>query len=168
MRTRRRISVTCAIVAIVAIAGCTGHQPRDPELEPAPGTEEAPKGLRFSVKVTPARFKMGERVVLEATMFNDSDSKFEKEFPSACIFDYEIASSARVLGPSRMCAQAVTDLALEPGEMRVIMREWSGNQRYFDATEPLAPGTYQVTAGLVGDGQVIPMADPVTVEILPR
>lgn len=153
---------------IVAMAGCAGHAPREPGTEPAPGIEQAPKGLRFSVKVTPTRFKMGERVVLEATMFNDSDKKFEKEFPTACIFDYEIASNARVLGPSRMCAQAITDLALEPGEMRVIVREWSGNQRYFDAIEPLTPGTYQVTAGLVEGGQVVPMADPVTIEILAR
>ncbi len=168
MRIERKIRIVCAVVGIMAIAGCTGHAPREPGLEPAPGTEEAPKGLRFSVKVTPARFKMGERVVLEATMFNDSEKKFEKEFPSACIFDYEIASSARVLGPSRMCAQVVTDLALAPGEMRVIVREWSGNQRYFDAAEPLTPGTYQLTAGLVEGGQVVPMADPVTVEILAR
>ena len=168
MRIDRRIRIVCVIAAVVAIAGCGGHKPREPELEPAPGTEEAPKGLRFSVKVTPARFKMGERVVLEATMFNDSDKKFEKQFPTGCIFDYEIASSARVLGPSRACTQATTDLALEPGEMRVIVREWSGNQRYFDAAEPLTPGTYQVTAGLVEGGQVVPMADPVTIEILAR
>jgi hypothetical protein len=150
------------------MVGCAGHKPREPEMEPPPGIEEAPGDLKFSVKVTPTRFKMGERVVLEATMFNNSDRKFEKEFPTGCIFDYEIAANARVLGPSRMCTQAFSELVLEPGEMRVIMRDWSGNDRYFDALEPLGPGTYQVTAGLVEGGHVVPMADPVTIEILAR
>lgn len=164
----RAIRFAGIMALIIAVAGCAGHKPRKPEVEPPPGIEEAPMGLKFSVKVTPARFRLGERVVLEATMFNDSEKRFEKEFPSACIFDYEIAADARVLGPDRMCAQAITDVVLEPGELRMIVREWSGNDHYFDAREQLAPGVYQVTAGLVEGGQVVPMADPVTIEVLPR
>jgi hypothetical protein len=168
MHMRHYIVRACALVMIVALAGCAGHKPREPELELPPGIEEAPGGLKFSVKITPTTFKLGQRVVLEATMFNDSDKKFEQQFPTACVFDYEIAANARVLGPSRMCAQAVTDVVLEPGELRMIMREWSGNDRYFDANDPLEPGIYQVTAGLVEGGRVVPMADPVTIEIQPR
>lgn len=168
MPVRQAMWRVVAMAMIIAMAGCAGHRVREPELQLPPGIEEAPKGLRFSVKVTPTRFRPGERVALEATMFNDSDKKFEQQFPTSCVFDYEIASSARVLGPSRMCAQAMTDVVLEPGELRMIMREWSGNDRYFDAHEPLGPGIYQVTAGLVEGGQVVPMADPVTIEILAR
>lgn len=169
MRFRRWIWRGAALATVIAIAGCGGYrQPREPELELPPGIEKAPGGLKFSVKVTPTRFKLGERVMLEATMFNDSEDRFERQFPTACVFDYEVAASTRVLGPSRMCAQTVTDVVLEAGELRMIMREWSGNDRYFDAHEPLGPGVYQVTAGLVEGGRVIPMADPVTIEILPR
>jgi hypothetical protein len=50
----------------------------------------------------------------------------------------------------------------------MIVRDWGGNDRYFDAIEPLPPGTYQVTAGLIEGGRVVPMSDPVAVEILPR
>lgn len=169
MRLSGWIWRAAVIMTVIAIAGCGGYkQPREPDLELPPGIEEAPGGLKFSVKVTPTRFKLGERVMLEATMFNNSDKKFQQEFSTSCVFDYEIAASTRVLGPSRMCAQAITDVVLEPGELRMIMREWSGNDRYFDAHEPLGPGVYQVTAGLVEGGRVIPMADPVTIEILPR
>jgi hypothetical protein len=153
---------------MLVVGGCAGQRSRAPGTEPAAGIEAAPKGLKFTVKVTPTRFAPGERVVLEASMFNDSDRRFEKEFPTACVFDYEIAADARVLGPSRMCAQAVTEVVLEPGELRMIMREWGGRDRYFDAYEPLTPGIYTVTAGLVEGGRVVPMADPVTIEVLAR
>jgi hypothetical protein len=32
----------------------------------------------------------------------------------------------------------------------------------------MTSGTYQVTAGLVENGRVIPMADPVTIEVVQR
>src|SRR5512139_1216749 len=138
----RRVLRIATLVALVAwMAGCAGQRARQPGTEPSPGIQDAPGGLKFSVKVTPTRFRLGERVVLEATMFNDSDRRYYEEFPTACVFDYEIAADARVLGPERMCAQAITDVVLEPGELRMIMREWSGRQRYFDTREPLAPGT---------------------------
>jgi hypothetical protein len=165
----RLISSACAAAVIVVMAGCAGEHPgkKEPTLPLPPGVFEAPKGLKFSVKVTPSRFKLGEHVKLEATMFNDSSDRYTHTFPSACVWDYEVARDVRVVGPARTCAQAETDLTLEPGELRMIVREWGANP-YFDATEPLAPGTYQVTAGLVEDGRVVPMADPVTVEVLPR
>jgi hypothetical protein len=107
-------------------------------------------------------------VKLEATMFNDSSDKFEQTFPTACVWDYEIAGDARIFGPSRQCAMTETTIALEPGELRMIIRDWGGNDRYFDALAPLEPGTYQVTAGLIENQRVVAMADPVTIEILPR
>jgi Intracellular proteinase inhibitor len=168
MQSRQLIWRVCAVAIILAMAGCAGHRAaKEPEMPLPPGISAAPGGLKFSVKITPTRFKRGAHVKLEATMFNDSDKKFEKTFPTACAWDYEIAQNARVLGPSRMCAQAETEIVLEPGELRMIVREWGGNDRYFDANQALAPGTYQVTAGLIEDGRVVPMADPVTIEILP-
>ncbi len=133
-----------------------------------PGVFEAPKGLKFSVKITPARFRLGEHVKLEATMFNNSNNKFERDFPNACVWDYEIARDARVIGPRRTCATIDSTFTLEPGELRMIVREWGGNDRYFDAIEALTPGTYSVTAGLIENARVVPMSDPVTIEILSR
>jgi hypothetical protein len=151
----------------MVLAGCAGHTPRDPDLSLPPGVEEAPKGLKFSVKITPPRFRIGQRVVLEATLFNDSNKKFEQEFPTSCTWDYEIASETRVLGPSRECTPIGEELVLEPGELRMIVREWSGNDRYFGAHEALVPGKYKVTAGLIDvHMRVSPMADPVEIEIL--
>ena len=50
----------------------------------------------------------------------------------------------------------------------MIIRDWGGNDRYFDAIETLTPGTYQVTAGLMENSRLVPMADPITIEVLPR
>lgn len=151
------------------MAGCAGQRPRtEAGMTLPPGVAESPPGLKFSVKITPSRFKLGQHVKLEATMFNDSDKKFERHFPTACVWDFQVARELRVLGPSRMCAQVVTDLALEPGELRMIVRDWGGNDRYFELGEPLTPGTYHVTAGFFEGNHVVPMADPVVVEVLPQ
>ena len=149
---------------------CAGHAPRQPEMPLPPGVVAAPKGLKFSVKITPTRFRIGQTVKLEATMFNESAKKYEETFPTGCVWDYQIATeTAQVVGPGRMCTQAFTEVTLEPGELRMIVREWSGNDRYFDAHSRLEPGLYKVTAGLLDEHQrVIPMADPVTIEVLPR
>ena len=159
-----------ALVIAVALAGCVGgHRgPRDePEMPLPPGVNEAPKGLKFSVKITPSRFRLGEHVKLEATMFNDSEKKFEKDFPDACTWYFQVARDTRVLGPTQTCAQTQTALVLEPGELRMIMRDFSGS-KYFELDESLAPGAYNVAAGLIENGRVVPMSDPVTIEVLSR
>ena len=73
----------------------------------------------------------------------------------------------RVLGPEQICTQATTTLTLEPGELRMIMRDFSGS-KYFELDESLAPGAYNVAAGLIENGRVVPMSDPVTIEVLSR
>ena len=169
MRWGRLIWIACVVAVIVAVAGCAGEHAgkKEPEMPLPPGVSAAPKGLKFSVKITPTRFKLGEHVKLEATMFNDSSDKFEREFPTGCQWDFQVARDVRVLGPNRMCTQATGELVLEPGELRMIARDWSGNQHYFELDERLTPGSYQVSAGLFENGRVTPMADPVTIEILP-
>jgi hypothetical protein len=157
------------LVLALVLAGCAPRA-RHAEPPPPPGVAPAPPGLKFSVKVKPTRFTLGERVVLEATLFNDSTGSFEQEFPTACTWDYEItAEDGRVLGPERTCEPPGEELRLEKGELRMIMREWSGRDRYFNAYQPLAPGTYRVTAGFIDENhRVVSMADPVTIEILAR
>lgn len=159
-----------AAVLAASLVACAGHAPRQPEPEMPlpPGVVAAPKGLKFSVKITPTTFKIGQRVSLEATMFNDSEKRFRTKFATGCQWDYQIASeSAQVLGPNRVCTQAPSELTLEPGELRMIVRDWSGNDRYFDALQSLSPGVYKITAGLLDEHQrVIPMANPVRIEIL--
>jgi len=126
------------------------------------------RGIKFSVKITPERFSLGEPVTLEASMFNDGDDTYEKEFASGCQWDYEVATeNGRVVAPSRMCAMALSELRLEPGELRVILREWKGNDDYFGAGGPLAPGRYSVTAGFVDEHtRVVAMSEPVWIEIV--
>jgi hypothetical protein len=167
---RGRHFAFAALIIAVAVAGCVGgHRgPRDePEMPLPPGVNEAPKGLKFSVKITPSRFKLGEHVKLEATMFNDSEKKFKKDFPNGCQWNFQVARDTRVLGPELVCSMELTQLVLEPGELRMIARDWGGNH-YFELDETLTPGTYQVSAGLVENGRVVPMSDPVTIEILSR
>jgi len=167
MRWSRFIYAASVAAVIVAMAGCAGQRARnEPEMPLPPGVSEAPKGLKFSVKITPTRFRLGEHVKLEASMFNDSDKKFEQGFSSGCQWNFQIARDARILGPFPICTMATTTLTLEPGEMRMIVREWGGNDHYFELNERLAPGTYQVTAGLMENGHAATMADPVTIEIL--
>jgi hypothetical protein len=79
------------------------------------------------------------------------------------------AEDGRVVGPVRACEGGGESLQLEAGELRMIVRDWQGRDRYFNAVEALLPGTYQVTAGFVDENRhVSPMADPVTVVITKR
>jgi hypothetical protein len=165
MHLQRALRAT-VLVGIVVMTACTRHQ--EPEFEPSPGVYAAPDKLKFSVKVTPARFALGEPVSLEASLFNDNDQAFEKQFMTGCQWDFEIAAdNGRVLGPSRVCTMAGSELRLEPGELRVILRDWRGNDDYFGVSEPLSPGRYAVTAGFVdADTRVVPMAEPFWIEIV--
>jgi hypothetical protein len=156
---------------IMCVAGCGGQRPRkgEPEMPLPPGVAEAPKGLKFSIKITPTKFKLGDRVSLEATMFNDSEKRFQQSFKTSCTWDYQVAAeTGRIVGPERKCDPTGAEIVLEPGELRMIIRDWGAGNDYFGAPEKMSPGFYKVTAGLVDEFQrVIPMADPVTVEILP-
>jgi hypothetical protein len=105
---------------------------------------------------------------LEASLFNGSDRAFEQKFATGCQWDYEIAAdNGRVLGPFRACTMAGSELRLEPGELRVILRDWKGNDDYFGVSEPLSPGRYSITAGFVDAAmRVIPMAEPFWIEVV--
>jgi hypothetical protein len=161
----QRVFVVVVALGIVSLLGCAAHKG---EITPAPGVYPTPGELRFSVKITPQKFALGEPVALEASLFNGNRDVFEKKFRSGCTWDYEIAASdGHVVGPSRMCAMAETELRLEPGELRMIMRNWKGKDDYFGVGEPLSPGRYSVTAGFVDEyTRVVPMAEPVWIEIV--
>jgi len=162
--------IVSVLMAALALAGCGPRARHAPEPPPPPGVVAAPPGIKFSVKITPTRFTLGEHVVLEASLFNDSTDDIEQRFPRSCTWDYEVtAEDGRVVGPIRACEGEEETLRLEPGELRMIMRDWQGRDRYFSTTEPVLPGTYKVTAGFIDEsGRVIPMADPVRVVILQR
>ena len=158
--------ITAGLLAVaVALSGCAQ---RVPEVASSPGIYAAPEGVKFSVKVTPVKFALGEAVALEASLFNGSRDVFKRKFATGCTWDYEIAAeNGRVVGPARACATVDGELRLEPGELRMIMREWGGNDDYFGAAEPLPPGRYSVTAGFIDESmRVIPMAEPVWIEIV--
>jgi len=156
--------ICIAALVIVAVAGCAPHKDK---LE-SPGVYAAPDELRFTVKINPVRFSMGEPVSLEASLFNGGHGAFEKKFSSGCQWDYEVSTeNGRVVAPSRMCAMALSELRLEPGELRMILRDWKGNDDYFGASETLPPGRYSVTAGFVDEHtRVVPMSEPVWIEIV--
>jgi Intracellular proteinase inhibitor len=162
----QRILRAAALVWIAVMMGCARHP--EPEFTPSPGVYAAPDKLKFSVKVTPTRFTPGEPVSLEASLFNGGDQAFEKTFMTGCQWDFEIAAdNGRVLGPSRVCTMAGSELRLEPGELRMIIRDWKGNDDYFGVSEPLTPGRYAVTAGFVdADTRVVPMAEPFWIEVV--
>ena len=161
MPRRRSILLIIMSLAWVGVS-CAPRGPAEKE----PGVYESPGGIKFSVKVTPPAFALGEPVTLEASLFNDGKEGFDQQFPNACVWNYQVANeSGRVFGPNPMCATVVTDFHLEPGELRVIMREWKGNDRYFDLSEPLPPGRYSVTAGFVDGPGIIPMSEPVWIDI---
>ncbi len=160
------LRVSVLMTAIVLVVGCA---PRDePEFTPGPGVYASPEGIKFTVKVTPARFALGDPVSLEANMFNGARDAFEMDFATGCQWDFEVAGeNGRVVAPSRFCTMAGSELRLEPGELRVILREWKGNDDYFGASEPLPPGRYSVTAGFVdAHTRVTPMAEPAWIEIV--
>jgi len=170
MLMRRLIAYAGAVAMLVALSGCAGLNPPhgEPEMPLPVGTQPAPDGLKFSVKVTPSRFRLGDSVKLEATMFNNSGKRFERDFPSGCQWSFQVTRDVRILGPAVICTQMTTRLVLEPGELRMIVRDFGGSDRYFELNDPLRMGTYQISAGLIENGRVVPMSDPVTVEVLPR
>ena len=162
-----RISSRIGLV-VVALVLCVSCAKKGIEIEPSPGVYPAPENTKFSVKVTPKRFAIGEPVSLEASLFNGGAEAFRMKSPNSCVWDFEVADeTGRVLTPSRMCAQAITELELAPGELRMIMREWKGGDDYFGITEPLAPGRYLVSAGFIDSGRVVPMSEPVWIEVVP-
>jgi hypothetical protein len=163
----KRISSRIVLI-IVALVLCVSCARREPEISPAPGVYPAPEDTKFSVKVTPSRFSIGEPVSLEASLFNGGKEAFHKEFPTGCQWDFEVADeSGRVLTPPRICTMALSDLHLEPGELRMMVREWKGNDDYFGITEPLAPGRYSVSAGFLDEHmRVVPMSEPAWVEVV--
>ena len=161
-----RFSTRIALMGL-ALVLCMSCAKKGIEIEPSPGVYPAPENTKFSVKVTPERFAIGEPVALEASLFNGGSEAFHKEFPSGCIWDFEVANeTGRVLTPSRMCTAAITPLDLAPGELRMIVRDWKGSDDYFGISEPLAPGRYLISAGFIDDGRVVPMSEPVWIEIL--
>jgi hypothetical protein len=161
-----RISLRIGWV-VIALVLCMSCEKKGPEISPAPGVYPAPEKTKFSVKVTPERFAIGEPVSLEASLFNGGTEAFHKEFPTGCIWDIEVADeTGRVLTPERMCTMAITKLDLAPGELRMMMREWKGNDDYFNISEPLAPGRYLISAGFIDNGRVVPMSEPVWIEIV--
>lgn len=154
-----------------AIAAYVACAPRgDRTVEEIPGVTPAPGGIRFSVRVMPARFALGERVSLEASLFNDSDDDYKKEYDTRCIWDYELTTEDGVpLTAARECIPYDSTFVLAPGELRMIVRNWSGREHYFNAARPLTAGRYLVVAGFLdADRRVIPMSVPVEIEVIDR
>ncbi|HEX5133185.1 MAG TPA: hypothetical protein VFX92_11955 [Candidatus Krumholzibacteria bacterium] len=162
------IVMATGVVWAACVLSCAPHGGRAPGEEEIPGVVSAPGELKFSVRVTPGRFTQGDRVTMEASLFNDSEKPYKKKFHDTCIWDYEVTNEdGTPLRPERACMPQDSVMLLEPGELRMIMREWSGRQRYFDAGQPLAPGRYRVIAGFLDDQhRVIPMSIPEEIEIV--
>jgi hypothetical protein len=165
---RARLALMIAIGAMAALAGCARHGERPAPVEEIPGVTPAPGGLRFSVRVAPLKFAPGERVSLEASLFNDSEDSYKRKFDTHCIWDYEITTEDGLpLTAARECMPQDSTMVLAPGELRMIVRDWSGRDRYFNAAQPLAAGRYLIVAGFLDEGyRVIPMSAPVEIEVL--
>lgn len=170
---RRRLLgalLLAALWAAAALHGCGPREKRPGELEEMPGLVAAPGGIKFAVRVAPLRFTPGDRVSLEASLFNDSDDTYRRTYESACIWDYELTTlDGAPLRAARECVPQDTTLVLAPRELGMIVREWSGAARYFNTAEPLAPGRYLVVAGFLDeDRRVLPMSAPVEIEVMAR
>jgi hypothetical protein len=168
--TRRGWSQIVALGVLCALVACAPHGGKPGESEEIPGEVPAPGGIKFSVRVAPLRFAAGDRVSLEASLFNDSEDTFKKKYPTHCIWGYALTTLDGVsLERARECVPQDSTMVLAPGELRMIVREWSGRERYFNANQPLAVGKYQVVAGFLDkDFRVVPMSAPVEIEIMPR
>ena len=168
LRCQRALWLAGLCLAAV-LAACAPRGERPGTEETIPGVTPAPGGLKFAVRVAPLRFNPGDRVTLEASLFNDSEDSYKKKFKSHCIWDYEITTPDGVpLRATRECIPQDTTMVLAPGELGMIVREWSGRQRYFNAAQSLVAGRYLVVAGFLEEGRVVPMSVPVEIEVLSR
>ncbi len=167
---RRHLAALVACLCLLAgLSGCAHRGERATDGEVIPGVTPAPRGLKFSVRVAPLKFSPGDRVTMEASLFNDSEDAYKKKFKTHCIWDYEITTpEGTPLRVARECIPQDTTLVMAPGELGMIVREWSGRQRYFNAAQALAAGRYLVVAGFVDEGRVIPMSVPVEIEVMER
>jgi hypothetical protein len=166
---RAAVAVACGVVLLAG--GCAKHGARNAAPGEIPGVAPAPGGLKFSVSIRPQRLALGQRLYMEASMFNDSEHVFKKDFSTGCAWDYEVLDeNGAVVGPVHTCADsAQAKIQLEPGELRMIVREWKGHDKYFSGPADVGPGRYQIVAGFVGkDLRVVAMSAPVWVEITPR
>jgi predicted small lipoprotein YifL len=169
MKLRHALRLLVLAAAVTALAGCGVRGKRGPgEVAPGGSVVPAPAKLKFLITITPSRFAIGERVSLEASLFNEGEKAYEQSCPTSCVWDYEVTTlDGQRVGPARECLSEKTELRLEPGELRMIMRNWSGRDHFFGAAERLVPGTYLVTAGFVdGDGRVVPMMEAVEVQVV--
>jgi len=171
-RLRRWFVPVALLLVLAAVAGCGVRGKRATEPLPPPvgeGVLPAPGNLKFTLTVTPRRFAVGERVTFEASMFNESKEVFERDCPNDCVWDYDVvAADGTHIGPRRDCIPTETELKLEGGELRMIIRNWNRKEGYFGAGGSVAPGRYVINAGFVDEtGKVQPMAEPAIVEVLP-
>jgi hypothetical protein len=169
-RNKKHLVILLAGLCLLAgLAGCAHRGERAGEEEVIPGVSPAPRGLKFAVRVAPLKFTPGDRVTLEASLFNDSEDSYKKKFRSHCIWDYEITTPDGIpLRAVRECIPQDTTMVLAPGELGMIVREWSGRQRYFNTAQPLSAGKYRVVAGFLDEGRVVPMSVPVEIEVMER
>ena len=170
MRVFRPTLLALALTGIAALSGCALRGERPADHDEVPGVVPSPRGLQFAVRVVPLRFAPGDRVSLEASLFNDSEDSYKKKFRSRCIWDYELTTLEGIpLSGARECVPQDSTMVLAPGELRMIVREWSGRQRYFNAAQPLVAGRYRIMAGFLdASHRVIPMSVPVEIEVLER
>ena len=100
---------------LAALAGCAHRGERAGEGEVIPGVSPAPRGLKFAVRVAPLKFTPGDRVTLEASLFNDSEDSYKKKFRSHCIWDYEVTTLDGIpLRAVRECIPQDTTMVLAP------------------------------------------------------
>ena len=140
------------VLTLVVVAACRGGEPVPSPSGDAgvpsgsPNVSESPAApIAVRVLLEPSLVPAGGTVRITVTATNTSGAARTLQFSSGCTTDYELLdTSGRVVaGGDQMCAQALTQETLGPGE------SLTGTHVLARGMPPIAPGVYRVRGVLL-------------------
>ena len=126
--------------------------------------------ILLRLTVSKDTLRAGESDTIKVTATNNFGQRIRIRFPNACmVFAYIRDPRGRVVTPGRgwSCIPVVSNLILDPDEMRTFTFVWTGLSEFAGILQPapLAPGEYFATATLAS-GDFAVHAPPVRVTLV--
>jgi hypothetical protein len=126
--------------------------------------------ILLRLTVSKEMLRAGESDTINVTATNNFGERIEIRFPNACmVFAYIRDPRGRVVTPGRgwSCIPVVSNLVLDPNEVRTFTFVWTGLSEFAGTLQPtpLAPGEYFATATLES-GDFAVHAPPVRVTLV--
>ena len=144
---RRNLWLFCLAIALT---GCA-----DDRSDPS-------EDLRLTAVITPAVFRVGERVDVTITLSNHGERTW-KFFAKPCPMVFEVLTDAAVLpaGTQVCTADHWLPWPLLPGQTHVFTYRWAGDAN----GAPLLPGSYQIRGRVGVENYGLFRSDPIFIQV---